>query len=277
MEVLLILVLVSFAAGFIGVLTGVGGGIILIPVMVGILDIPVHLAIAASLVSVTANSLSGGSQFLRTGSVNIRLAILMSISALIATLTGVLLSKVVGGRVVTAIFALMILLTIWVMFKGRKDSFVDVKDSDPLALKLRLPSWYIPSTDGLKVEYGVLKVVPAIGIMAFAGLSAGLLGVGGGFIQVPVMDRVLKLPIKVSTATSNFMMGLSAAAAALAYLALGDLHPLIAGPTVVGIFLGSRVGAGVAPRIHSRHLRWLFLGLLLVMCAQMIVKVILWK
>ncbi len=274
MDVPLILLMSSMAAGFLGVIMGVGGGVVMIPMMVGVLGIPVHLAVAASLVAVTANSISGASIFLRTGVANVRLGILMSLGALVATLGGVLLGKAAGGRVVTAAFAGLLLFTIWIMFQGRRNTWVAPEDSDPLALRLGLPSAYRAAPGDPPLPYGVLRVLPAMGVMTLAGLSAGLLGVGGGLVQVPVMDRMLRLPIKVSTATSNFMMGLSSAAGATAYLALGDVHPLVAGPVVLGIVAGSRVGSAVAPRLRSRHIRWLFLGLLVAMFVQMTWKTV---
>jgi hypothetical protein len=274
MDATYILLASSMVAGFLGVIMGVGGGLVLIPIMVGFLGIPVHLAVAASLVAITANSISGASIFLRSGLANVRLGILMSLGALVATLLGVILGKLAGGQVVTATFSALLVFTFWFMFNGRKDAWTPPNASDALALRLGLDGSYLDANTGRDMPYGVRHVRRSLMVMTLAGLSAGMLGVGGGLVQVPVMDRILHLPIKVSTATSNFMMGLSSAAGATAYLILGDVHPLVTGPVVVGIVVGSRVGSAVAPRLRSRHIRWLFLALLVAMLVQMLWKTV---
>lgn len=271
MDATWILFAVSMVAGFVGALMGVGGGLILVPVMVGVLHVPTPLAVGASLVAVIATSSAASPSYLRRRLVNLRLGVLLSVAAVAGALVGVLIGKVSGGRTVAIAFVGMLAFAIWTMFMGRRDITLPPDASGPRARRWRLGGDYIDGATGERVAYGVRNVVPGFLLFVLAGLSSGLLGVGGGLFQVPIMDRVLHLPFKANSATSNFVMGISGAAGATAYLVLGDVHPLLAGPALVGVLLGARIGARVMPRIRSGALRWLFLAMLTAMMVQMVV------
>lgn len=269
MDATWILFAASLAAGFVGALMGVGGGLILVPVMVGVLHVPTPLAVGASLVAVIATSGAAAPAFLERRLVNLRLGVLMSVAAVAGALVGVAIGKLSGGRVVALAFMGMLGFAIWTMFQGRRDRPLPPGATGPRARRWGLGGAYQDPATGERVAYGVRRVVPGFLLFAVAGLSSGLLGVGGGLFQVPIMDRVLRLPFKANSATSNFVMGISGAAGATAYLVLGDVHPLLAGPALVGVLLGAKAGSRVMPRLRTGVLRWIFLALLVAMMVQM--------
>lgn len=271
MDATWILCAVSLVAGFVGALMGVGGGLILVPVMVGVLHVPTPLAVGASLIAVIATSSAASPPYLRRRLVNLRLGVLLSVAAVSGALGGVLIGKISGSRVVAIAFVAMLAFAIWTMFMGRRNQPLRPEASGPRAKRWRLNSDFIDGATGQQVTYGVRNIVPGFLLFALAGMSSGLLGVGGGLFQVPIMDRVLRLPFKASSATSNFVMGISGAAGATAYLVMGDVHPLLAGPALVGVLFGARLGARVMPRLRTGVLRWLFLAMLVAMMVQMIV------
>ncbi len=269
MDATWILFAAALVAGFVGAMMGIGGGLILVPVMVGVLHVPTPLAVGASLIAVIATSSAASPSYLRRGLVNLRLAVALSVAAVFGALVGVLIGKVSGGRVVAAGFVAMLAFAMVSMFQGRRDQILPPESSGPRARRFGLGGDYVDDATGERVVYGVRRIVPGLLLFVLAGLSSGMLGVGGGLFQVPVLDRVIRMPFKANSATSNFIMGISGAAGATAYMVLGDVHPLLAGPAVVGVLIGARIGARVMPRVRSGVLRWLFLGLLAVMMVQM--------
>lgn len=265
MEILILFT--SFFAGFMGAMMGVGGGIVVVPVLVSVLHVPLRLAIGASMVGVVATSAAAG--YLREGLCNVRLGVLASLLSVLGALAGVLVGRVSGGRVVTGVFAAVLAAAAVVMLRRRRESAVSPGAGGPLERSFSLAGCYEDRASGATVHYGVRHVRLGLLSMLGAGLVSGLLGVGGGIFQVPVMDAVMGIPIKVATATSNFIIGITAGAGATAYLAMGEVHPLVAGPVTIGVFLGSLVGSRVMPRVQDSRLRHGFVGLLLVLGARM--------
>jgi len=269
MVTLLILLSTSFGAGFLGAMMGVGGGIVVVPVLAGLLDVPLRYAIGASMVGVVATSSAAAAVYVREGLSNLRLGILASALSVIGALLGVAIGKISGGRVVTGVFAIVLLGAVWAMRRRHHEHALPPGAGGFLERSLSLSGKYEDHVTGETVRYGVLHVHFGLVSMLGAGLVSGLLGVGGGIFQVPVMDAVMKMPIKAATATSNFMMGITAAAGATAYFAMGEIHPLVAGPVTIGVFFGSLAGARVMPRVRDSRLRHLFILLLIVLAAIM--------
>jgi len=274
METILVILGSSLVAGFIGAIMGVGGGIVVVPVLVGILDVPLRLAIGASMLGVVATSCAAAGAYVRDGLSNIRLGILFSVVTVTGAIGGVLIGKVSGGRVVTGVFACVLLFAAWAMVRRARDRKLPPGSGGRLERELSLSGRYTDDTDGGTVEYGVRSVRAGLPVMVAAGLVSGMLGVGGGIFQVPVMDAMMSMPIKAATATSNFMMGITAAAGAVAFFAMGEVHPLLAAPVTVGVFMGSMLGAVVMPRLPDRGLRFLFVLMLLALAATMVLRTI---
>lgn len=269
METPLLLLATSLVAGFIGAMMGVGGGIVVVPVLVGLLHVPVRLAIGASMVGVVATSSAAAAVFVRDRLSNLRLGILASLFSVVGALAGVLVGKVSGGRVVTGVFAGVLVVAALAMLRRHRDRAVPPGSGGFLERSLSLTGRYEDRATGETVRYGVRHVHLGLLSMLGAGLVSGLLGIGGGIFQVPVMDAVMGMPIKAATATSNFMMGITAAAGATAYFAMGEVHPLVAGPVTIGVFFGSLLGARVMPRVRDARLRHAFIVLLMVLAATM--------
>lgn len=269
METPLLLFATSLFAGFIGAMMGVGGGIVVVPVLVSVLHVPVRLAVGASMVGVVATSSAAAAVYVRDRLSNLRLGILASSLSVLGALAGVLVGKVSGGRVVTGVFAVVLVVAGLAMLRRHRDRAVPPGTGGFLERSLSLTGRYEDRATGETVRYGVRHVHLGLLSMLGAGLVSGLLGVGGGIFQVPVMDAVMGMPIKAATATSNFMMGITAAAGATAYFAMGEVHPLVAGPVTIGVFFGSLLGARVMPRVRDSRLRHAFVAMLFLLAAVM--------
>ncbi len=272
METPLLLLATSLAAGFIGAMMGVGGGIVVVPVLVSVLHVPLRLAIGASMVGVVATSSAAAAVYVRDRLSNLRLGILASLVSVVGALAGVLVGRVSGGRVVTGVFAAVLVLAALAMLRRHRDRAVSPGSGGFLERSLSLAGRYEDRATGETVRYGVRHVHLGLLAMLGAGLVSGLLGIGGGIFQVPVMDAVMGMPIKAATATSNFILGITAAAGATAYFAMGEVHPLVAGSVTIGVFFGSLLGARVMLRVRDSRLRNAFVVLLLVLAATMAVR-----
>jgi uncharacterized membrane protein YfcA len=271
-SVLLVTVLVaigSVAGGLLGSLTGLGGGIIIVPMLTLLFGVDIRYAIGASLVSIIATSSGAAAAYVREGYTNIRVGMLLEIATTIGAILGALIAGHVSTSVVAVVFAIIMLISALNAQRATSER-VPPELSDPLAVKLKLPSDY-PSSGG-KLTYGVQHVAAGFGIMGIAGVLSGLLGIGSGIVKVVAMDQGMKLPFKVSTTTSNFMIGVTAAASAGVYLHRGYIHPVVAMPVMLGVLSGALLGARILPKAPTRHLRTIFKALLVVMAVQMLYK-----
>lgn len=271
-SVLLVTVLVAFgsvAAGLLGSLTGLGGGIIVVPMLTLLFNVDIRYAIGASLVSIIATSSGAAAAYVREGYTNIRVGMLLEIATTLGAIVGALIAGHVSPSVVGVIFALIMLASALGAQRTTSER-VTPEQSDPLAFRLRLPSDY--PADGSRLPYGVQHVAAGFGIMGVAGVLSGLLGIGSGIVKVLAMDQGMKLPFKVSTTTSNFMIGVTAAASAGVYLHRGYIHPIVAMPVMLGVLSGALLGARILPRAPTRHLRTIFKAVLVVMAVQMLYK-----
>ncbi len=257
----------SFAIGLVGALTGLGGGAIIVPLLVLAFGIDIRYAAGASLVSVIATSSGAAAAYVREGVSNVRIGMFLEIATTVGALAGAALVGIVATHVIAVVFAAMLLLAAGSSLRGRGDDASPPPGADRIASALRLDGSY--PEGGRQVAYGVLRVPAGFGVMFVAGTLSGLLGIGSGPMKVIAMDQVMRLPFKVSTATSNFMIGVTAAASAGVYLARGYVVPTLAAPVVLGILPGALLGSRLLPRVRSRSLRVVFAAVVALLAAQM--------
>jgi len=257
----------AFLAGFLGALTGLGGGVVIVPLLTLGFGVDIRYAIGASLVSVIATSSGAASAYVREGYSNIRIGMVLEIATTIGALVGAYLGGILSPSVIAIIFGLALLYSAYLSQRPREEH-APTHTSDPLAVKLNLPSRY--PVNGEMVEYGVHNVPAGFGLMGVAGVLSGLLGIGSGAVKVLAMDHAMQLPFKVSTTTSNFMIGVTAAASAGVYLHRGYIDPVLAMPVVLGVLVGSLLGARVLGRSDPRKLRIVFSIVIFVMAVEMI-------
>jgi uncharacterized membrane protein YfcA len=236
--------------------------------------IDMHAAIGTSIVSVIACSCGGAAAFLRGGLTNVRLAVVLEAGTTLGALTGVLLAGIVPVAALNFLFAGVLLVSAWQMFIRREDPALAPDAAPPggLAAALDLHSSYPDARLRRDVAYRVQRVPAGLTLMYVAGLVSALLGIGSGILKIPAMDNALRLPIKVSTATSNFMIGVTAAASASAYFLRGEIVSTVAGPVALGSVLGAILGARVLMKVRSERLRLLFLSMLVIVAGQMVLQ-----
>lgn len=269
LEFTLSLLGISVAAGFIGSLLGLGGGIIVVPALTLVYGIDIRYAIGASIVSVIATSSGAAAAYVKEHLSNLRVAMLLEIGTTTGAITGAFLATVVRSGWLFIIFGLVLGYSAIAMLGKHEDHIGDVAP-DRWADRLRLHSTYYDESTHRQVDYRVTRSKLGLLLMYFAGAISGLLGIGSGSLKVTAMDLAMKLPIKVSTATSNFMIGVTAAASAGVYFTRGDIDPFIAAPVAVGVLVGATAGSRLLPRISNTALRGAFVVVLLIIAAQMI-------
>lgn len=268
----LIIFVFSILAGFIGSLLGLGGGIIIIPALTLLLGVRIHEAIGASIVSVIATSSGAAIAYLRDKITNIRIGMLLETATTLGAVSGAFIAGLIEPKVLYIIFALLMIYSASAMFKKRYSELPKDIVEHPLAKRLKLSSEYYDKALGETVAYKVTGVYPGFAVMYGAGVISGLLGIGSGVFKVLGMDIFMKLPMKVSTATSNFMIGVTAAASAGVYFSRGDINPLVAGPVALGVLLGAQAGTKVMEQLNSKTLRLIFIPILLYVALQMLWK-----
>lgn len=276
---LALLFLVAVGAGTIGALLGLGGGLVIVPSLVLLFGIDVHLAIAASLVSVVATSTGAASTQVEGGFTNPRLGMFLESATAVGGFAGALLAVTVlasHGAVLLAVFIVVVVVAAGSMFAHRGRDIDPAPAHDALADRLHLVGRYVEPDRGATVDYRVTGTGLGLAISAMAGLASGLLGIGGGLFKVPAMNSVMNVPIRVASATSTFMIGVTAAAGALVYLFAGDVGILITAPTAVGTVLGSQVGSLLRPRATSALLKNVFVAVLLLAAVSMTAELLGW-
>ncbi|MDO3624935.1 sulfite exporter TauE/SafE family protein [Mucilaginibacter sp. BT774] len=262
-----ILLLGSYFAGLLGSLTGLGGGFIIIPLLTLLLRVDIHYAIGASLVSVIATSSGSAAAYVKEGITNIRLGMFLEIATTAGAFTGAVLAIYVPTHFIAILFGLILIFSAVISLRNRAEQIVHKETF--LSKKLRLGGNY-PANGGA-IEYGVSNIAGGFFMMVFAGIISGLLGVGSGALKVVAMDGIMRIPFKVSTTTSNFMIGVTAAASAVVYLQRGYIHPGIAMPVVIGVLLGAISGSKILVHTSSsKWLRWVFAIVVTVLSIQMI-------
>lgn len=263
---------ISLAAGLLGSLLGLGGGIIVIPALTLLLGVDIRYAIGASIVAVIATSSGAAAAYVRERMTNLRVAMFLEIATTAGALSGAYLAGVISARWLYIIFGVIMGYSAIAMFRKRKQSLRADVPPDALADRLRLHASYYDEAEQEEIAYNVTRPKLGLGLMYVAGVVSGLLGIGSGALKVPAMDLAMRLPIKVSTATSNFMIGVTAAASAGVYFARGDINPFIAAPVATGVLGGATAGSRLLGRIDSAAIRTIFVVVLLWVSAQMLLK-----
>lgn len=267
MSAALLVLLASMAAGGFGSLVGIGGGLIIVPVLTIALGQDVKVAIAASLIGVIATSLSASPRYIRSGIADRRLALLLLVAAALGGLTGGLTSGLLDGRVLALLFALLLAgVALHMLRQVRNPSPPAVPDP---ANGHGFVSSYVEPRSGVSVEYEAQHLGPGVGVSFVAGNISGLLGVGGGIINVPTMNVLMRVPIRVATTTSTYMLAATAAASAVVHLVSGQLDPLVAAPVALGVIIGARIGARLSMRLSQDSLRIAFVGVAAVFAVLM--------
>ena len=259
----------SFLAGLLGALTGLGGGLVVVPMLTLLFGVELRYAIGASLVAVIATSSGAAAAYVREGYTNVRVGIVLEVATTIGALVGAAVAGYIPTSALAVLFGLVLLFTAVRSIWGRKEHAPAATD-DAWATRLRLHSNY-PTEHGLE-EYSVQRVPAGFGLMFLAGVLSALLGIGSGVVKVLAMDQAMRLPFKVSTTTSNFMIGVTAAASAGVYLHRGYIEPAVAFPVMLGVLAGALVGARLLSGARTVLLRRLFTAVVVVLAVEMLYK-----
>jgi uncharacterized membrane protein YfcA len=262
---------ISLVAGFLGALLGLGGGIIIVPALTLLLGVDIRLAVGASIVSVIATSSGAAAAYVRDRLANIRVAMFLELGTAAGAITGAYLAGIIHPRLLFILFGLVLGYSVFAMLRGRRSGEKEI-EVGPWARVLDLKSSYFDVAAGAEIVYQPKRARIGLALMYVAGVISGLLGIGSGALKVPAMDLAMELPIKVSTATSNFMIGVTAAASAGVYFSRGQIDPFIAGPVAIGVMGGAFIGSHTLGRTSSRLVRLSFLVVLTVLAAQMLFK-----
>jgi len=270
--------LISFGgallAGLVGALTGLGGGVIIIPLLTLGLGVDIHYAIGASLVSVIATSSGAAAAYVKEGITNMRLGMFLEVATTIGAVCGALIAVYTPASFIAVLFGLILLFSAFSSLQEKVNREQD-SPSGYLAEKLKLNGSY-PAKDGIH-HYTVRHAQGGFLMMLFAGIMSGLLGIGSGALKVLAMDKIMRVPFKVSTTTSNFMIGVTAAASAVVYFQQGYILPEIAAPVMTGVLIGAFAGSRILVKVQPKSLRWIFAIVVTFLSLQMIYKGILGK
>ncbi len=257
----------SMVAGFLGSLTGLGGGVVIVPLLALVFGVDIRYAIGASLVSVIATSSGAASAYVKEGFTNIRIGMFLEIATTLGALAGAYWAARLPTSTIAIIFGVILLYSSYLSGRQQKRR-IEVDRSDPLVTRLKMDGTY-PTPQGLE-HYHAYSVPSGFGLMFVAGSISGLLGIGSGAMKVLAMDQVMHIPFKVSTTTSNFMIGVTAAASAGVYLNRGYIDPGIAMPVVLGVLIGSFMGTHELMIAKTRRLRIIFSSIILLLAIEMI-------
>jgi uncharacterized membrane protein YfcA len=267
MELAIYIFGLGLLVGGLGSMLGIGGGVLLIPLLTGLFGVPIKTAIGASIVSVIATSSAAGAVYVGRGLTHTRLAMVLEIATTLGALAGGLTAVFLSPRVLAALFGAILVYVVYSLRRLPKgDAAVG-----PTGL---LDSDYVDPLTGETVHYGVRNLGLGLGASLLAGNVSGLLGIGGGIIKVPIMSLVMGLPLRAAIGTSNFMIGITAATSAIIYYQHGYLDPQVAIPTALGVLAGAQVGTRIGGRLQSQRLKQIFQWLLLVFALQMLYKAV---
>jgi uncharacterized protein len=268
LEFTLLVWLGSLIAGFLGSLTGLGGGVVIIPLLTLVFGVDIRYAIGASLVSVIATSSGAAATYVKEGYSNIRIGMFLEIATTLGALVGAFVAASISTTAIAVIFGIVLIYSAYLSIRPRRDLISDDRP-DPLATRLKMDGSY-PTPQGSPQFYHAHSVPTGFSLMFVAGTLSGLLGIGSGAVKVLAMDQFMRIPFKVSTTTSNFMIGVTAAASAGVYLSRGYIDPGLAMPIMLGVLLGSLIGTQVLVGAKTRLLRIIFSIVILVLAIEMI-------
>jgi len=269
---LLAIFVTSVAAGTAGAILGLGGGILLVPILTMVFGIDLHYAMGASVISVIATSSGAAAAYLRSGLSNIRIGLFLAMASVTGALLGATLVGLVAPRVLELILGLALAYSVAVTFRQLRVELPGEPGYDPLAMRFDLEGVYYDLALGREVKYRATRVGRGLAAMFGAGVLSGLLGIGSGAFKVLAMDHFMRLPMKVSTATSNFMIGITAAASAGIYFGRGDMHPILVTPVALGVLAGAYVGTRAMARLRNVTVRRLFLPVIVYLALAMMLR-----
>ncbi|WP_120270340.1 sulfite exporter TauE/SafE family protein [Companilactobacillus allii] len=274
MNSMMLLLVMGIAAGCLGAILGIGGGMIITPVLTVMMGMDIKYAIGASIISVIATSSGSTIAYLKDDMLNLRVAMFLEIATTVGAIMGALLVGVFSSTFLYVLFGFFLLYSTYNMIRklmDKKGESIYTGD-DKIVSKLNLASTYYDKAEQKQVDYSMKNVPGGFIMMWAAGLASGLLGIGSGAFKVIAMDTIMKMPLKPSSATSNLMMGVTAAASATVYFFNGSIKPDIAGPLAIGVLAGALIGARVMQVLKPRIIRMIFIPIILYMGVQMVLK-----
>ncbi|HET9999979.1 MAG TPA: TSUP family transporter [Ktedonobacteraceae bacterium] len=260
----------AIAAGLLGALVGLGGGVLIVPLLTLVFKLPITFAIGASIISVIATSSGAAAAYVRDHLTNMRVGMFLELATTVGAISGAFLAGLLAPAILSVIFGVILLISAApLLFKIGEELPQGVKN-DRWADRLHLASSYPDQHLGREVSYQVTHTPLGLAMMYVAGLISGLLGIGSGTFKVLALDSLMRLPLKVSTTTSNFMIGVTAAASAGIYFSRGDIPPLLAAPVALGILIGALAGARLLTHLSNKTLRFIFLPVIAVSALEMV-------
>lgn len=262
----LLLLAGAYLAGLVGSLTGLGGGVVIIPLLTLVFHVDMRYAIGAALLASIANSSGAASAYVKEGITNVRLGMFLEIATTIGAVIGAVIAVYTPVNTIAILFGCILLFSVAMTL--RKKNQEALQQGSALAATLKLNSHY-PTANG-PISYQLKNVGGGFSIMTIAGIFSGLLGIGSGALKVLAMDSVMHIPFKVSTTTSNFMIGVTAAASAVVYLQRGYMDAGIAFPVILGVLAGAFTGAKLLPRLDARLLKYIFCAAIAFVAVEMI-------
>jgi len=268
----ILILLASLLAGVLGALAGLGGGVLIVPFLTLFFRVPISLAIGASIISVIATSSGAASAYVKDRISNIRVGTFLVLFTTTGAIAGAAIEHITPVRIVYITFGIVLLISLLPFVKKIGEEFQEGVKNSPLAEKLSLNSSFYDPYLKKEVKYNVTGIPGGSAVMFIAGLLSGLLGIGSGVFKVIALDEFMKLPIKVSTTTSNFMIGITAAASAGIYFFNGDVNPFIAAPVAIGVLAGSILGTKLLVRIKGSTVRKVFAVILVVVAVEMLLN-----
>jgi uncharacterized membrane protein YfcA/uncharacterized membrane protein len=268
--IVLLIFVGSLVAGLLGSLVGLGGGVLIVPLLTLAFGFPISFAIGASIISVIATSSGAAAAYVRDHMTNMRVGMFLELATTIGAISGALLAGLLSASLLSVVFGVVLLISVApVLFKIGEELPQGVKN-DRWANWLHLAGSYPDHHLGREVSYQVTRTPYGVLMMYVAGAISGLLGIGSGTFKVLALDSLMRLPLKVSTTTSNFMIGVTAAASAGIYFSRGDIPPLLAAPVALGILIGALIGTRLLPHLSNKVLRFIFLPVIAVSALEMI-------
>lgn len=271
-EFIILLGVISVAAGLLGSLVGLGGGIIIVPVLTILFHVDIRFAIGASIVSVIATSSGAAITYIRKKLTNIRAGMFLEIGTTLGALTGAYVTTLVSSNALYLLFTFVLAYSVFIMLRKHRQETPLKASKDHVANYLQLHGSYYDESKARQITYKVKNTRFGLICMYIAGMISALLGVGSGALKVPAMDIAMHMPIKASVATSDFMIGVTAAASAGAYFARGQINPVIAAPVAIGVLLGAIIGSRLLNRVPARYVQALFVLVLTVVAVEMFQK-----
>ena len=268
----LLVFLASVGAGLFGALVGLGGGVFVVPLLTLAFGLPISQAIGVSIVSVIATSSGAAAAYVRDRITNLRVGMVLEVATTVGAITGALLAAVAPTGALFVIFGVVLLVSTLPLIRKLGEELPQGVRSDRWARRLALASSYPDQRLGREIAYEVTGVPSGFGLMYVAGVISGLLGIGSGAFKVLAMDMAMRLPMKVSTTTSNFMIGVTAAASAGIYFQRGDIDPLVAAPVALGVLAGATLGARTLARLSNATVRKVFIPLIVIVAANMLIR-----